>query len=129
MFSIDTMSRKVKRRTQGRTFGGVAACPHCSAPIRCFVTVVRTQCVLDVVSLAYSLPYVPLVEAEPGDAVYADPVVSAPGAKPVPLGTAEVGDVVATTSASAPVLAAENRGWDDDESPWPTSLGRQMVLR
>lgn len=125
------MLRKVKRRTQGRTFGGVAACPHCSSPIRLFVTMGRTQCVVDVVSVAYSLPYVPLEEPLYGDLVYGDPVTATPNAGVagnVVSGITPTGARGAAGDIDAPLLAHPGeRGFDDDEAPSPQQ--RTLVLR
>lgn len=130
-FSIDHMGRKVKRGPQGRTFGGVAACPHCSAPVRYLVTVKRLQCIVDVVASSYSLPTQPLDvghdEAEcirhgrsidVGRASRASTTATERDAFPE-AGLADVG----APSDAFPVRG----GFDDDEAPQPTQS--EMVFR
>lgn len=110
---------KGRNAHKGRTFGGVAACPHCSAPIRVFVTAARVQCVLDVVACSYSLP------TPPKEAVELDrPAgVLAVSARVVEQGdTVVVGADAPSTDANVPVVVhhSETRGWDDDEDPVPS---------
>lgn len=104
---------------RGKTFGGVAACPHCGFPLRTFVTVRRTQCVLDVVASSYLVPPYP---AAPGG--------EQPGLNDA--GSASTGCTTATGEVNAPtghpvsagvernVAYSDERGFDDDETPFPT---------
>lgn len=124
---------KGRNAHKGRTFGGVAACPHCSSPIRVFVTARRTQCILDVVSLAYSLPYVPLEEVAPGDATYADPATAIPSVEAAVNAasvTTPTGVPDAEGGIGAPLVAHPGeRGFDDDEAPFPKGSQGHLGLR
>lgn len=109
---------KGRNAHKGRTFGGVAACPHCSCPIRVHLVVARTQAVLDVVAASHLLPPYP---ADPGIAAGGcsaggiTPTARTAGAERPATST-----VGAITSANAErVLFPGERGFDDDEDPVP----------
>lgn len=121
----------MKRSIKGRTFGGAAACPHCSSPIRVFITIVRTQCVLDVVAYSYLVPpYVPLpddaddVSDFRGGGTGAATATVTSGSPTTAAGR----DGVKTPGASSGIIADADpvprdeqiRMWDDDEAPFPT---------
>lgn len=116
---------KARNAHKGRTFGGVAACPHCSSPIRVFVTAARVQCVLDVVACSYSIP----TQLPDGDAVELDRshgvlAVSARAVGPDHLDTATGGGDAPTTGVNVPAavqadLFPQRGGFDDDEAPFP----------
>lgn len=104
------------------TFGGVAACPHCSAPVRLWLQVRRTQCVLDVVVASHLLPpSVPLEVAVERDPEVlstltsvlgaSEEVVTASATRPADFGVIPAGGVDA--AAAFPT----ERGFDDDEAP------------
>lgn len=117
---LDAATPKGRNGHKGRTFGGVAACPHCSAPIRLYFSVVRTQCVLDVVCNAYSLPPYP-ADGEPDGGHVPQRtrnVVAVANAVSV---TTDTGAPTAASDIDAPSVAHPNeRGFDDDEAPFPT---------
>lgn len=122
---------KGRNAHKGRTFGGVAACPHCSAPIRVFVTVARTQCVLDVVDYSYLVPPYP---ADPGVAVAhalrVGSLVAASASEVSTTATAGVSDRTeppAVAGAERSVAYSDERGFDDDEDPVPPTQGRSQV--
>lgn len=121
---------KGRNAHKGRTFGGVAACPHCSAPIRLFVTAARTQCVVDVVDYSYLvLPYPAVPGAAVAGALRCSDLIAA-GDVSVLGPSQDRGTVTApsqTTAVSTPdvpgraiaLAPSEDRGFDDDEAPSP----------
>lgn len=113
---------KARNAHKGRTFGGVAACPHCSAPIRVYVTVARTQCVLDVVDYSYLVPPYP---ADPGVAVANALRVGSLVAEcasedsTTVTGAASAQTAVPADAGVRSVVYSDERGFDDDEAPQP----------
>lgn len=112
------MSTRRAIRHKERTFGGVAACPHCSAPIRVWVQAARVQCVLDVVAASYSLPTPPLEQGVELDRAEG---VLAVSARVVGLDDTVVdgADAPSTDANARAVAYSDERGFDDDEAPSP----------